>query len=62
MSHLARTQRYADAVADWFIDRGVDPSLISAEGIGETGLSVDTADEVDEPRNRRVMILITYVN
>ncbi|MEM7459609.1 MAG: alpha/beta hydrolase [Pseudomonadota bacterium] len=61
-ANLARTQRYTDAVADWFIARGVDSDLISAQGVGEGGLAIETEDEIDEPRNRRVMILITYAN
>lgn len=60
--NLARTQRYADAVADWFTSRGVDPALITALGVGESELAFETADNVAEPRNRRVLIVITYAN
>lgn len=61
-ANLARTQRYADAVADWFIARGVDSDLISAQGFGESDLAIETDDEIDEPRNRRVTIFVTYTN
>ena len=60
--NLARTQAYANAIAAWFIARGVDPSVISAQGLGETELAVDTPDETAEPLNRRAAVLITYLN
>ena len=40
------------------IDRGLDPSLVRGVGRGERELLVDTADEVDEPRNRRVEVVV----
>jgi outer membrane protein OmpA-like peptidoglycan-associated protein len=45
---LARAQ----SIAQWFRNRGLTIP-IAYEGVGETALLVKTADEVDEPRNRR---------
>jgi outer membrane protein OmpA-like peptidoglycan-associated protein len=45
---LARAQ----SIAQWFRGRGLTIP-IAYEGVGETALLVKTADEVDEPRNRR---------
>jgi OmpA-OmpF porin, OOP family len=39
-----------------FLDRGFPPIHIEAVGRGERELAIPTADEVDEPRNRRVTI------
>lgn len=57
-----RTQRYADAVASWFIARGVDASRIDATGFGETELAIETDDEIAEALNRRIEIVVGYVN
>jgi outer membrane protein OmpA-like peptidoglycan-associated protein len=43
----------ARAIAAWFRRRGV-AAAIAYEGFGETSPAVPTADQVDEPRNRRV--------
>ena len=60
--NLARTQAYANAIGDWFIARGVDPAVISAQGLGEGDLAVETPDDTAEPLNRRAGVLITYAN
>lgn len=57
-----RSQRYADAVASWFIARGIDASRITATGFGETELAIETDDDVAEPLNRRIEIVVAYVN
>jgi outer membrane protein OmpA-like peptidoglycan-associated protein len=46
---LARAQ----AIAGWFRRRGL-AIPVAYEGFGESALLVKTADEVDEPKNRRV--------
>ena len=61
-NNLARTQAYANAIGDWFIARGVDPSVISTQGLGEGDLAVQTPDETAEPLNRRAGVLITYLD
>ncbi|MFM9926702.1 OmpA family protein [Variovorax sp. H27-G14] len=50
------SRRRAQEVAQLFIERQFPASRIEAVGRGERELAVPTADEVDEPRNRRVTI------
>lgn len=56
--NLDLSHRRAEAVADVLVDEGVDSRRISPKGFGETRLRVPTADNVNEPRNRRVEIRI----
>ena len=51
--NLKLSQARAQSIARWFIGRGVRIS-VAYEGFGESALAVQTADNVDEPRNRRV--------
>lgn len=51
-----QTIRFANLVRDWFIDNGVDPAVITTIGYGEQELAIETADEVAEQLNRRVVI------
>jgi outer membrane protein OmpA-like peptidoglycan-associated protein len=51
--NLNLSRRRAQAIATWFRQRGVRLPVFS-EGFGESALLVKTADNVDEPRNRRV--------
>ncbi len=60
--NLSRTQRYADAVAAWFIADGIDATKIDAEGMGETDLVIDTEDDTAEILNRRVEIIVEYAS
>ncbi len=48
----------ANSVRDQLIKRGIDAENIQASGRGEREPLVATADEVAEPRNRRVEILV----
>jgi outer membrane protein OmpA-like peptidoglycan-associated protein len=48
----------ARAVAKLFIGRGVDPQILEINSHGEENLLIPTADEVAEPRNRRVEITV----
>lgn len=48
----------AEAVADVLAHNGFDPGLIVTHGFGETNLAVPTADQVNEPRNRRVVVRV----
>jgi len=52
----ALSLRRAQEVAQLFIERRFPANRIEAAGRGERELAVPTADEVDEPRNRRVTI------
>lgn len=56
--NLRLSQRRAQAIAGWFRQRGLKIP-IAYEGFGETSLLVGTADEVDEPRNRRVDYILS---
>lgn len=47
------SRQRARAIATWFRNHGLTLP-IAYEGFGEHALKVPTADEVDEPRNRRV--------
>ena len=48
----------AHAVREWLIGQGLSETLISAVGRGERELLISTEDEVREPRNRRVEIIV----
>ncbi len=54
----ALSLKRAGLVVDMLKERGFPPSRIEAVGRGERELAVPTRDEVPEPRNRRVEILI----
>lgn len=51
--NLTLSRKRARAIALWFKGRGLG-AAIAYEGMGKAGLLVKTADQVDEPRNRRV--------
>ena len=48
----------AKAVAQLLVDKGAVASRLEAVGRGKRELLVPTADEVDEPQNRRVEIIV----
>lgn len=50
--NLELSTRRARAISQWFRARGLSIP-IAYDGVGEKALKVKTADEVDEPRNRR---------
>ncbi len=50
--------RRAQQLRQIFIDRGFPAARIEAVGRGERELAVQTADNVDEPRNRRVVLVV----
>jgi outer membrane protein OmpA-like peptidoglycan-associated protein len=56
--NLRLSRRRAQAIAKWFRQRGLKIP-IGYEGFGEGALLVKTADEVDEPRNRRVDYILS---
>ncbi|MGH6905858.1 MAG: OmpA family protein [Geminicoccaceae bacterium] len=56
--NLALSERRAAMVADELIRRGVPATDIVTVGRGEEDLLVPTADGVNEPRNRRVEIVV----
>jgi outer membrane protein OmpA-like peptidoglycan-associated protein len=48
----------AKVVAQLLVDKGAVASRLEAVGRGKRELLVPTADEVDEPQNRRVEIIV----
>ncbi|HLK37787.1 MAG TPA: OmpA family protein [Polyangiaceae bacterium] len=56
--NLRLSRLRAQAIAKWFRQRGLKIP-IAFEGFGESALLVKTADEVDEPRNRRVDYILS---
>jgi outer membrane protein OmpA-like peptidoglycan-associated protein len=51
--NLTLSRRRAHTIAAWFKGHGL-PLPVAFEGVGKAGLLVKTADQIDEPRNRRV--------
>jgi outer membrane protein OmpA-like peptidoglycan-associated protein len=56
--NLALSKRRATAVRAELIHDGVSSNLIQTSGVGENDLAVPTAQNVNEPRNRRVEITV----
>jgi outer membrane protein OmpA-like peptidoglycan-associated protein len=56
--NLRLSRLRAQAIARWFRQRGLKIP-IAFEGFGESALLVKTADEVDEPRNRRADYILS---
>jgi outer membrane protein OmpA-like peptidoglycan-associated protein len=56
--NLNLSRRRAQAIAAWFVENKVAIPVWYA-GFGESALKVKTADEVDEPRNRRVDYILS---
>jgi len=56
--NMALGMRRAVLVRDLLAAAGVDPALMELASHGKADLLVPTADEVPEPRNRRVEIMI----
>lgn len=52
------SQKRADSLRDLLIESGVQADKLEAVGRGERDPLVPTADEVDEPKNRRVEISV----
>jgi outer membrane protein OmpA-like peptidoglycan-associated protein len=54
--NLDLSRERAQTVASALMKEGVNDRRIEAHGFGEAHLAVPTADQVSEPRNRRVVI------
>lgn len=52
------SQRRATVVKDALVKAGVPAAAVATSGDGESGLLVNTGDQANEPRNRRVAIVI----
>jgi outer membrane protein OmpA-like peptidoglycan-associated protein len=57
-SNITLGMRRAEMIRKQLIDIGLDPTLIEIVSHGEADLLVQTADDVPEPRNRRVEITV----
>jgi outer membrane protein OmpA-like peptidoglycan-associated protein len=55
--NLQLSRRRARAIAGWLRGHGLK-NPVAYEGLGKAGLAVSTADQVDEPRNRRVKYIL----
>jgi outer membrane protein OmpA-like peptidoglycan-associated protein len=56
--NMGLSLRRAEYVKNELISRGVDPNIIEASWHGEGLLLIDTPDETDEQKNRRVEIYV----
>ncbi|MBH24845.1 MAG: hypothetical protein CMH57_10400 [Myxococcales bacterium] len=56
-SNIALSTARARAIASWFRKRGITIPIFY-QGFGESVLLVKTADNVDEPRNRRALYIL----
>src|SRR5258707_3790743 len=59
--NLAVSQKRARLIADALIHEGVPAGRVTAQGFGETHLRVATGDDKNEPRNRRIEIVLHAV-
>jgi outer membrane protein OmpA-like peptidoglycan-associated protein len=56
--NMTLSRSRAESIANWFVKEGLCVP-IAYEGFGETALKKLTADEVDEPENRRVDYILS---
>ena len=56
--NIVLSTKRAQTVHDLLVKKGVDPAIIDVTSYGEANLLVPTADNVSEPRNRRVEVII----
>ncbi len=54
--NMTLSEARAKLIKDNLIAHGITPEMIRVEARGESDLLIPTADNVDEPRNRRVVI------
>lgn len=52
------SNRRAEAIRKELVADGIAPDAIETTGHGESDLAVPTADNVNEPRNRRVLVVV----
>jgi outer membrane protein OmpA-like peptidoglycan-associated protein len=57
-ANMALSKRRADAVKALLIEKGLDPDFIRATSHGEANPLIKTEDNVSEPRNRRVEVIV----
>lgn len=57
-ANMRLSRERATIIATILADAGIDPAILETSSHGERNLLVPTADEVSEPRNRRVEITV----
>lgn len=57
-ANMRLSRERAAIIAAMLTDSGIDPTMLETSSHGERNLLVSTADEVSEPRNRRVEITV----
>lgn len=57
-ANMRLSRERAGIIAAQLTDAGIDPAILETSSHGERNLLVPTADEVSEPRNRRVEITV----
>ena len=57
-ANMALSQQRANVVKGLLVNQGVPAGSISTAASGDTGLLVDTAPQTNQPKNRRVVIVI----
>jgi outer membrane protein OmpA-like peptidoglycan-associated protein len=57
-SNLDLSQRRADAVRDFFVEKGISPNRITARGYGEADSVASNATRAGRRENRRVEVLV----
>jgi OOP family OmpA-OmpF porin len=55
-ANFSLSRRRAGAIARYLTDRGVPAAVVTTQAFGEGRPLIDTADDVQEPQNRRVEI------
>jgi len=56
--NLQLSRRRASAIQRLLVEKGVDPAYITSTSHGEENPLIKTADNVHEPRNRRVEVVV----
>jgi OOP family OmpA-OmpF porin len=56
--NMQLSQRRANVVRDALVAAGVPAAAITTTASGETSLLVDTGPQTNQPKNRRVVIVI----
>ncbi len=59
--NLELSQARADAVKQWFVDRGIDPARLAAVGRGETEPIADNATQDGRRVNRRIQFFLENI-
>jgi outer membrane protein OmpA-like peptidoglycan-associated protein len=55
-TNIELSQRRAEAVRDYFVNKGIDANRLTAEGFGDTRPVADNASAAGKAQNRRTVI------